>query len=51
MERLVWWNGRFIKEYEAKLSIYDFKRLGDLFLAAMVQETKNEIGKAGNEND
>ena len=23
MERLVWWNGRFIKEYEAKLSIYD----------------------------
>jgi len=23
MERLVWWNGEFVKESEAKISIYD----------------------------
>ena len=30
-ERLVWWNGEFVKESEAKISIYDSALIGVWF--------------------
>lgn len=33
------------EDLKRNLSISDFKRLGDIFLEAMMQETKNEIAK------
>ena len=44
----IYWNN-LPEDLKSRLSLHDFKRLGDLFLEAMVQETKNEIARSYDE--